>query len=103
MTIALLIVACLFAAHSLVRAEFDKYELRKEIAELNKERDELIERVLKLGRREIPISSVGEAHELIRGQDSPLVQRSRPGRFRSFGAEKRRLESQEPPQRSVNQ
>jgi hypothetical protein len=103
MTIAALIVAALFAIYSLVRAEFDKYELRKEIAELNKERDELIERVLKLGRREIPISSAGEAHELIRGQGSPLVQRGRPGRFRSFGAEKRRLESQEPPQRSVNQ
>ena len=103
MTIAALIVAALFAIYSLVRAEFDKYELKREIEQRDEEREELIERVLKLSKRETVSVGAGEAHELIRGQDSPLVQRGRPGRFRSFGAAKRRLESQEPPQRSVNQ
>ncbi len=103
MTIALLIVACVFAAYSLVRAEFDKHELRKELAQANEDREELFERMITMSKRQNVNAGAGDPHDLIRGQDSPQIQRGRAGRFRSFGAEKRRLENQEAPQRSVNQ
>ena len=54
-------------------------------------------RAVKVAAEDLP----QEIH-LPEGIQRAVAQRGRPGRFQSFGAAKRELESQDPPQRSVN-
>jgi hypothetical protein len=97
MSIAALILFALFAVYSLVRTEFEKYELKRENTQLRSENHTLSE---KLAKRPVLIPAQdGEERPAVAQQN---VRRGRPGRFQSFGAAKRILESQEPPQRSVN-
>ena len=94
MTITALMIAALFALYSLVRAEFDKYELKKTITQLEAENHALRRRPSL-----IPAVPQGEDEHTLTTQ---AVRRGRPGRFQSFGAAKRILENQPAPQRSVN-
>jgi hypothetical protein len=98
MSIAALIIAALFVAYTLVRAEFEKYELRKKIANIEAENHAL---VLALQRRPqiLPTQSDDSPANTLTTQ---AIQRGRPGRFQSFGRAKRILENQPAPQRSVN-
>jgi hypothetical protein len=94
-SVAALIIGALFAAYGLARAEFEKYELKKEISELREERDGLIEKLLKR-----PISLLAQKDDT--GANA-ITQQPLHRRRPSFGAAKRILENQEaPPQRSVN-
>lgn len=97
MNLATLILAALCIAYTLVRAEFDKYELRKQLAKAVTERDELIECI----HRRTPKAEIVDRDDLPDDVQRQIAQRGRAGRFQSFGSAKRKLESQEPPQRSV--
>lgn len=98
MSIAALIIAALFVAYTLMRAEFEKYELKKEIAELRTERDKLLKRA-----PVVQMQSNSDDKEPARESlTQQAVRRGRPGRFESFGRAKQILESQPEPQRSVN-
>ena len=103
MTLAALIIGAVFAAYSLVRAELDKYELKRRIEKLQHENLELalsrrVPRIEPISREDLP---EGIQPDTLTTQ--AIRRTGRPGRFMSFGAEKRRLESQEVPQRSVKQ
>jgi hypothetical protein len=99
MSIAALIIAALFVAYTLMRAEFEKYELKKEIAELRTERDKLLKRAPVVQMQSNSDDNKDSARESLTQQ---AVRRGRPGRFESFGRAKQILESQPEPQRSVN-
>ncbi len=96
MTFAVFIFAALVIAYVLWLAERDKNELKRQLTEVQAENHALI---LALSKR--PHASAPEVEST--GTNPTMIpQRHRPGRFVSFGASKRVLENQEPPQRSVN-
>jgi hypothetical protein len=76
--------------------------LRAEVAMLRADRDRILKRLL--GAPQSMTQGSVDGDDMGRGSGSPsmIQQRGRPGRFKSFGAAKRELESQDPPQRSVN-
>jgi hypothetical protein len=96
MPIAALIIAALFVAYTLVRAEFEKYELKKTIKQVEAENRAL---VMALTKRPsiLPVQTDDDERSLT----TQAVKRARPGQFLSFGRAKRILENQPEPPRSV--
>lgn len=101
MSLAVLIFAVLLCVYLAWQAERDKKELKRQLADTQSENRAL---VLALTKRPIMTSPPESEFEFTEaGTPAMIPQRRRPGRFVSFGADKRRLESQEPTpsQRSV--
>lgn len=71
------------------KLEEENAELKAKVAQLE----------MRVSSRMSPIAAEDLPEEVTTALRMP--QRGRPGRFKSFGAAKRELESQDPPQRSV--
>jgi hypothetical protein len=96
MSIAALIIAALFVAYTLVRAELEKHELKRALAKAEGEIRTLTEKLVKRALMQpASYATDGDAPD---HQPAGVmgVQRGRPGRFKSFGASKRSLNEYEP-------